>query len=250
MYKRQYYYETRYVHNQFVQILTDGGVLGLLAYVTFLISSAVCLVKRRGENSAVLAACLTMIVGHSLMEVTMSMSVYFPFAFGVFALAATHGEHKPCLPASGIVRWAAAGLYSIFAVLISLNMAASQVVDKAGSDAESFMSALDTAASMDVFERNDYKLSYVYNSLFYISADYDEKAAVYADELSTVRSNSISKTLLRYYLEKQQYDKAFDCAFFAVRTNRSDSDIWNSCFGLLSYPVSYTHLTLPTMAVV
>lgn len=239
---QSYYYETRYVHNHYIQTLADCGILGFAAYVSALVLLAVSLIKRRGPGFAVLAACLFMIVGHSTMEVTMSLSVYLPFAFGVFAMTASDNEGKASVPAA-VVHWASTALYAVFAVLIALNLYADRIVTNAGSSYDDFMNALDSAAGIDPFEHNDYKVSYVYNSLFIDSAEAEQRAEQYAKELSGIRSNSISNVLLRYYLEKQQYDNAFDCAMFGALNNRSDSSVWNKYFGMLSY-----YLTPPELS--
>ena len=240
---QSYYYETRYVHNHYIQILVDSGILGLAAYLSALVLMLCSLIRRRDSSSAALAACLFMICGHSVMEVTMSMSVYLPFAFGVFAMiSAGEASGNPKIPAT-VLHWGSAAIYAVFAVLVALNIYADAIVDNADSDHHAFMNALEDAASIDPFEYNDYKVSYVFNSLFPPSPATAEKAEQYAEELSTVRSNSITNVLLQYYLEKQCYDDAFDCAMFGMLNNRSDSEAWNNCFGMISYYLTPSELT-------
>ncbi len=230
---QSYYYETRYVHNHYIQLLTDCGALGLAAYLAVLVLLIVSLVRHPGPQSAALGACLFMIIGHSVMEVSMSMSVYLPFAFGVFAMAGA-GD-RPCSgAASKVFGWSCGGIYAVFTVLVCLNLWAADMVDRSQYSYSSFMHALSRAASADPFEYNDYKISYVYNSLGSDSGAYDDQARQYAQELSTVRSNSISSILLQYYLEKQMYDSAFDCAIFGAMGNRSDSQTWNDYFDIIS----------------
>ena len=240
---QSYYYETRYVHNHYIQTLADCGLLGLAAYLCALILLVVSLIRRRSSSFAVLGACLFMIAGHSFMEVIMSLSVYLPFAFGIFAMiSADDTSDSPKVPAA-VVHWCCTGIYAVFAVLTALNIYADSLVDRAGSDYAPFMNALADAAAIDPFEYNDYKVSYVYNSLFYSSPESDSKAEQYAAELSTVRSNSTTGVLLQYYLEKQQYDTAFRCAMSGMLNNRSDSAAWNKCFGMISFYLTPSELT-------
>ena len=173
----------------------------------------------------------------------MSMSVYLPFAFGVFAMISANEASDSAKVPAAVWRWGSAAVYAVFAVLTALNIYADSLVDRAGSDYEPFMNALERAAAIDSFEYNDYKISYVYNSLSSPSEEISEKAERFAADLSTVRSNSITNVLLQYYLEKQQYDAAFDCAMFGVLNNRSDSEVWNNCFGIISYYLTPQELT-------
>lgn len=240
---QSYYYETRYVHNHYIQTLADCGLFGLAAYLCTLVLLVVSLITHRGSSFAVYCACLFMIAGHSLMEVTMSMSVYLPFAFGIFALISLNeASHRPKVPAA-VSHWGCTPVYAVFAIFAALNIYADKIVDNAGSDYEPFMNALEDAATIDPFEYNDYKVSYVYNSLFYSTPETEAKAEQYAAELATVRSNSTTGVLLQYYLEKQQYDAAFDCAMFGVLNNRSDSAAWNSCFATISFYLPPDKLT-------
>jgi hypothetical protein len=91
---QDFHYETKYVHNNYIQVLLDSGIAGFAAYISLLLGTLILLVKGRkkeGEAAALrpaLGSAFVMICAHSYMEVVMSTLVYLPFAFSVFALIA------------------------------------------------------------------------------------------------------------------------------------------------------------------
>ena len=73
---QDYYYETKYAHNHYVEALCDLGVLGLLAFLSMLGTAVWTLVKSRKEKPLIvmlLAACVLQMFGQAVTDVTLSL---------------------------------------------------------------------------------------------------------------------------------------------------------------------------------
>ena len=86
---QDFYYESKYVHNHFIQMLAESGVVGLAAFL-FLLGSAYWTVLRRWDRGddpvyAAMFACLMMMTFHSMVEVTWSHQEYQATVMLVFA---------------------------------------------------------------------------------------------------------------------------------------------------------------------
>lgn len=237
---QNFYYTTKYVHNHYIQVLLDNGIIGLSAYLFILISALAAIIKNGRKDSRhrafvpAAAACLAMICLHGIMEVIMSAAAFLPIAFAVWALisvcwgtplAGKSKEKKSILPT--VFRWACAAVVCIYAVLFALNMYAFRKVSRSMNNPVSFYSAIETAINIDAFEGADYKLSYVMNSIN-AGARYRGKASRYAAELTERPSNSTHVHLISYYLGTEQYDKAVYAAQRGIDFNFSNPEVWNS----------------------
>lgn len=231
---QSYYYETRYVHSQYIQVLADSGLLGLAAYLALLGLTALALWKRRKEPQfPAFAACYLMIVLHSAMEVNLSLTPYMLAAYALLALMSRDALPCPGLKAEVGAR-ALTGLGSLaFALLLGLNIYASRITRDPEMGYFALMSSLDRAAGVDVFEYNDYKVSYVWNSTEYEMESVHHQAREYVRQLAPVRSNSITLHLVKYSLKNGEYDQALELARFGCGNNRSDSGAWNDYIGCL-----------------
>ncbi len=103
----------------------------------------------------------------------------------------------------GAVRWPVTAVSAVFIVLISLNLIAQS---KFSSD-ELTLDDLKQCASIDLFETNDYKLSYLISG-----GNEGGVADRYAADLSRVDSNAIAIPLAQYYAGVGDYTKGARCA--------------------------------------
>lgn len=238
---QEFYYETKYVHNHYIQVLLDSGIIGLVLYLSLLLLTVAALWRGRKEDAPyrslhpALCAAFVMVILHSSMEVVMSTSLYLPFACTVLGLSTVC--YAPVFDRKGADKAAAAipGLTAlVYAVLIVLNLSASVVVEKSTNSVARFFSALKYAASVDTFEKNDWKVSYINTCADLEISNYRLQAEKYADQLIDVPSNSLHPHLISYYLVFREYDKALQAAKNSVRFNSSDSENWNTCFYLFS----------------
>ncbi|MBP5167120.1 MAG: O-antigen ligase family protein [Oscillospiraceae bacterium] len=231
---QDFYYMTKYVHNHYIQVLLDNGILGFIAYVGLLISSLVLLIKNRRRTAPfrlfypAAAACFAMLCLHSVMEVVMSASVYIPLAMALLALISLCWG-KPAAEKES--RWSFFAVFAAFAVLISLNMISGSSVRANVGKTTDFYSALDSAIGMDAFDKADYKLSYVLNSAG-AGSRYRAKALRYADELADRASNSAHAYLVSFHLSDGDYARAVYAAKKGVSFNRANPMIWNGIIEL------------------
>lgn len=241
---QSYYYETKYVHSQYIQVLADCGILGMAAYLALLGLTALALWKKRKSSQfPAFAACYLMIVLHSAMEVTMSLTPYMLAAYALLALM--NKDALPCLkalPERGI-RAITALASAAFMVLLGLNIYAGRLTRDPEMGYFALMASLDKAAELDVFEGNDYKVSYVWNSTEYEIDVIEHQAEEYAAQLTPVRSNSITGYLVQYHLENGEYDLALELARFGCRNNQSNEAVWNEYIGYIRQYLPRERLT-------
>ena len=228
---QDYYYETKYAHNHYVEMLCDLGVLGLLAFLSLLGTAVWALVKSRKEKPLIvmlLAACVLQMFGQAITDVIWSVGACMSMFFAVLALVTLYcGD---CLRLSvsqkskgGAVRWPVAAVSSVFVVLIGLNLVAQSIFY--GDDLS--MDDLKNCASIDLFEKNDYKLSYL------ISGGNEPGVADrYAAALSKEESNSITIPLAQYYAGSGQIDQALRTLDKGADYMRADKAVWQQMFDL------------------
>lgn len=235
---QDFYYETKYAHNHYIQMLVDSGLIGLALFLALILSSVYTLAKGRknklyADIFPMLGAALVMIAGHSMVEVVMSAAVYLPFAFALFALITVcYGEDIPGLAA---VKWAVPGFKAylaafsfMFAVLLTGNLIAQDLLSKVTY--ENIYRQTEIAARLDVYETNDYLMTYVMNAPSSQNPEVLKQADLYAEKLSRKSSNVIHKDLVRYYFARENPDRAFETALLAVSYAGSDENTWMSLF--------------------
>ncbi len=230
-------YETKYVHNHYIQVLLDCGVVGFLLYLALLALSLVSLLRARRAASPfrslhpALCAAFCLLLLHSVMEVVMSTSIYLLYGYSLLALIDLCYGRELKHPLPGQLGRSAAGILSlVYAVLIGLNLYAASSTKSASGSTRRMFSALEKAVRIDVFDRNDWMASYVYNCADIESAEYYPHAAAYAERLLDVPSNSLHQYLLHFYLRFREYGNALAAARKGTGYNYSDSNTWNTMF--------------------
>lgn len=100
---QQFDYTTAYVHNHYIQLLLETGIIGLALFLALLILCAIALWKNRktgedGEMTAALLACLVFMALHSAVEANFSLGTYRMVAYAIFGLIACYGGGQLPLP--------------------------------------------------------------------------------------------------------------------------------------------------------
>ena len=239
---QRFYYESKYIHNQFIQIMDEVGILGLGSFV-FLLGSALWLLRRRWKQGTdpllpVLAACLAMMTAHSLTEVVWSVQVYQVAVFTLFAVMTVFcwepSPRKARLPAT----LTAAGAWcvsAVFALLLSGNLAAALTFQQIDTDIQpaQFMAALQKMDRMDVYTDQDHKVNLMGNALMQGGAANRGIAARCARELLARQEYDACYNVAAYYcLPLRDIPGLFDAVQTGLVQERSNSGAWNSAFHL------------------
>lgn len=228
---QDYYYETKHAHNHYVEVLCNLGVLGLAAFLAMLGTTVWALVKsRKGKPLVVmlLAACVLQMFGQAVSDVTWSVGACLPMFFAVLALVTLYcGDclriKVPESSNGGAVRWPVAAVSAVFIVLIGLNLIAQSIFHSSSLT----LNKLKTCATIDLFEKNDYKLSYL------LSGGNEEGVAdQYAADLAAEESNSITIPLAQYYVGSGQFAKAMYTLEDGAEYMRADAEVWQQTFDI------------------
>ena len=237
---QSFWYVTQNVHNHYIEVMVDKGVVGLAVFLTLLGSAAVAVwfERRRGEESdplvPALGAAVVFMAGHAAVEVVFSAYQYLPIAFGVFAIIGVSCGSAIPLPRLTKKRKAALTsvpliLLAVLVVLLTGNMFAQSYVTKSAT-----LNSLKSAASLDVFEWEDYALSYVVNSAgSEVDAGVREQADRYAQRLAKLDSITSAYYLAAYYFQTYRPEQGLAMVEKYVDFVASDASKWQESFDLL-----------------
>lgn len=244
---QSFYYESKYIHNHFIQIMDEAGVVGLAAFVLVLGSAVALLVRRRREERtpefAMLAACLTMMIGHSLTEVVWSTQAYQVVVFTLLAaLVLRYGEQET-VPVKGAAP--AKAVYAlllvtaaVFALLQAGSLwAAHSYANLTGIDTPAaFQKAMGKLDAMDVYDDTAYKANRMANALQ--SGDRSVAARCAYDLMAKEEFDACYYAAAYYYLPLDQLSDFFAALKTGLRQEASNPQAWNSAFSLAGQAVS------------
>ncbi|MFI3227541.1 MAG: O-antigen ligase family protein [Clostridia bacterium] len=227
---QKYQYETKYAHNHFIQTMVDGGIIGFVAYVSLIISCIFVLIKSRKTNemAPMLFSALTMIVVHGATEFSMSIEQFVPFAFIVFALisATADKEINKISKYNDKILISMVSTISLFVVFLAGNIIANVNINSNSVT----LNTLTTNASIDIYEKNDYKLSYVLATSGIDDATMRATSNKYLASLEKAKSNTISLYLAKYYVENFYPEKSYEQIVNYIDYSLYDPDTWNMAF--------------------
>lgn len=262
-------YETRYVHQHYLQVLLEDGVIGLALFAGALAAMLLALWKKRKQTPESQyywlypALCAEFVMNGLQMcwDVSMSMIVFLCMTYALYGLivatcaepfaekaAAEENGKKKKAQAKGpdtslLARNIGIGFTAVVLLTLCGNLYATSKANAPVGSTDEFMSNLSAAARLDLYEHNDQKLSYVVASLNEGGEAYRAQADEYAAQLAGAQSNTIPRYLVGYYLQTEQYDKAIDEAILGASYSASDADTWDDCAALLNEALFQNMLT-------
>lgn len=241
---QDFYYETKYVHNHYIQILIDTGIVGLVIFLLWIISIFTSLIKRNKNNIysefyPVMLSCVVMMTLHALVEVIFSIGPYLIFVYSIFAII-TYCYSENYLKTSINILKPIKGFLLIFFSLFLLFFAGNKIAklkirnieNKSYVNYKNLFETLKTASYMDVFEKNDYLLSYVVNSVYYDDDEILKESNKIAEKLLNEKSNSIQNVLSDYYFKIGNIKKAFEASKIAIDYTKSNPKTWQRQFDI------------------
>ena len=266
---QDYPYETRYVHQHYLQVLLEDGVIGLALFAGALAAMLLALWKKRKQTPESQyywlypALCAEFVMNGLQMcwDVSMSMIVFLCMTYALYGLivatcaepfaekaAAEENGKKKKAQAKGpdtslLARNIGIGFTAVVLLTLCGNLYATSKANAPVGSTDEFMSNLSAAARLDLYEHNDQKLSYVVASLNEGGEAYRAQADEYAAQLAGAQSNTIPRYLVGYYLQTEQYDKAIDETILGASYSASDADTWDDCAALLNEALFQNMLT-------
>lgn len=239
-----FFYESLYLHDHLLQVMDETGLLGLAAFLAFILGTAVLLVrqlrKARTPLAAMLLACLVMMNLHGLMEISFSVQMFQCAAFFLLLLPTvcygtyTEGRKRR---AAGIVVLVVSDLWLVISVaLLGGSLLAQKEyreLDAAGMTTGSFIETLERLDRMDAYNDQSYKVNLMGNALQAGGISNEGTAARCARELrETGEFDSCYYVAAYYYLPLGQLENFFDVLQEGLLQERSNSEAWNSAMNL------------------
>lgn len=266
-------YETKYVHNHYIQVLLEGGVIAFAFFLGALAALGAALWKRRGAlreggYAAICAAFFAEFVMNALQmfwDLSMSNVIFVCQTFAFYALLVLLcaeplrvGRGAGAADASGTAEQSAADTQKksggakrgkksaardgiapevrfaclLFPVFVAVTMVGNIISyrlinDQYPPSLEVYLSNLELASKIDIYEYNDARLNYCLYVTEYEAWNHLPQANAYAERLSRIRSNSIHYFLIEFYFNSQQYEKALDMPLLSAVYAASDESMWN-----------------------
>ena len=239
-----FFYESLYLHNHLLQVMDETGLLGLAAFLAFILGTAVLLVrqlrKARTPLAAMLLACLVMMNLHGLMEISFSVQMFQCAAFFLLLLPTvcygtyTEGRKRR---AAGIVVLVVSDLWLVISVaLLGGSLLAQKEyreLDAAGMTTGSFIETLERLDRMDAYNDQSYKVNLMGNALQAGGISNEGTAARCARGLrETGEFDPCYYVAAYYYLPLGQLENFFDVLQEGLLQERSNSEAWNSAMNL------------------
>lgn len=232
---QSFYYETKYAHNHYVQVLLESGMVGFLFFVGAMVCLLLFLWKGRKNNLApVSLSVLLYTLIHGFMELTWSSG---SFLILVYLLLAICLSQCPSLPEKWrVVDYYVSPVLMVFSslcfVLISFQITADIIVNSSTNEV-TFQENLVKAAKLDVFGRSGYMTSYVRAVANTDDPKKMAQAEVFIRSIKAENSNVSAYYIAEYYFKQQKQEKAMDYVEIYVTNGASHPEIWNSAFDLL-----------------
>ena len=240
---QSFYYESKYIHNQVIQIMDEAGVFGLASFLFLLGSALWTLVRRRKEEDPIfpmLAACLTMMICHSMTEVVWSAQMYQVVVYVIFAVliirCAPSPESKRSLAAGTALTAILGVILMVFTALQASSLLAASSFRAAEDEdlsVSQFVARLQKLDRMEVYDDSTYQINAMANALQMDNVTGRGIAAGYAKKLeATGEFDNCYHAAAYYYLPLRDFTGFFRVSQVGLMQEASNPDAWNSITNL------------------
>ena len=242
---QDFFYETKYAHNHFLQILVEAGIFGIASFL-FLLGSALWLLLKNRKRSpdpvfAMLLSCLTMMVFHSLTEVVWSAPMYLPMVFTIFAVTDIVCQDEEKAEGSVMLRnvaaaalWAGAVVFAAFqASSILAEISFRQAEENSDLTPAQFVEELDQLVLLEVYDDSIYRVNAMGNALQSGMTNGLQIATEHAEKLLAQEEFDTSYYVAAYYFRPLgDLEGFFEATYTGLMQEASNADAWNSIVGL------------------
>lgn len=248
---QDFYYQSLYVHNQYIQVMAEMGLLGLAAFVLMLGAAALTLWRRRreGENDPLLpalAACLAMAALHGAWEADWSIGPFQIMALLTLGMIAVwYSKPLPRTDSRAVgVAFAAGvgGVCCVFAALLGAHLYADNAYAevKAGQRAQTPYTMTELAR-LDKYNWAQYKLDMAVNAAESPKEEFSTLAAEYGAVCRALKVHSINLSLETYvYMPMGRYEEFFQASREGIPQAAALAETWQTEFAL--YETMMAHL--------
>lgn len=228
---QSFFYETRNVHNHYIESLIDTGIIGLILFVGTLALGFITSFKglKKHPLAPALFAGVVYMAIHAGVEVVFSTYYYIPFALGTFAVIDLCCADEP-KPQLNFAHTASLILFaSVFSILIGRNIIAQATV---ASDPT--LDNITAAVESDYYEKSGYMTMVTMFSLETEDESVRSLAAEYAERMRKDDMPETYTALAEYYFASGNIRYGFEMIERFVRHSMSSHDDWNEALTLLS----------------
>lgn len=241
-----FYYESKYVHNHFLQVLTDTGILGLIPFCAFVFGSLWLLIRRlrkeRDDMAAMLVAVWTLLIAHSCMEINFSIRAFQCYAYTLLLLPVIcygeslfntdHAVARKRAKAAGVLLLAAMAIHSaLFGTLLELHrISDKQTAEYTSTDPDEFLQNVKMNIRRDVFCRETLMHTFISTAVVYdADGKYVNDVYKYVAKMEKIHTYSSMGSLQeRFYFPLQRWDDVFRCSREGLKHEASTDKAWNS----------------------
>lgn len=240
---QEYYYESRYVHNHYIQTMTEAGIWGLFSFLSIVASSIYLVIRKikkdgRSYLFALLFACLSMMFLHAVVEVDFSVNPFINLAFLIFAIVSVTcaGERKleKCRKPSDFSVIVPAFVVSAvtFMVLIG-NFTAYNMTNNLKTSKNPF-NDLRICAVVDPYNGDTYRMAYVVNAanLQEPEPEIFRLYRKYEKQLSRSKSFEVLKQLETMYFNRGDIEQGFKTSLKYLKLVKKAPNMWQQEFDL------------------
>ncbi len=263
---QNFYYETKYVHNHYIEALCDLGIIGFAFFIGILILCVLAVLKLLKQSKAtnytnasafalpVMAACIFQMFGQAITDLTWSSGPFLLIAFSMLALLiilTSDALKKESSFSQDLTEIASPAIDKIDAQSNNKTIITGGTVSRIGIVTLAFMmtvliglslyshykaatgnctmAQIASLTKLDKFESDDYKTTYIVTASTYGLEENLEQANQFAGEL-THNPDAVLNYVLPYYFNTAQDDKLFETASISVRQNKANPEMWNRLF--------------------